>query len=565
MAITGGPPGISQCMGRHQFLCAFPQHGPYLGWGLWCGSVVEMSNRYRHAAPSGPWPWMDFDKDFAFVASTSGGVVDSQSTWKEYPQNLFPNWTNNQVERCKMLSACSDSDNCRIFKADFLDDGRFDENADDQVYEVSAVDSDGFWHQLSSPRPGNIRVRALFVDNMSSNVLKMLGTKYMIEPFFFSSSTNWIPSRYREDVKPKEGDHITITLPFIQTVKHRPESSAPNEDEQIIDTQAPLHLRGTDQTLLQDLLAVHMVRNTDSSTIITYHPNLRRSSAERLHALIQRTGRSVYWSKIFDTSKDPTFLLLCFFWYALYAWDEAFENMYKHLNDLESQVLKTNEIELTPELHILQAHLLYYQTLLEDFRKSVIFVQETPNPAMDALPEMDRSHSSDLLRQESNNLLSEIERLEGQRNMQSSRLKNVLDLAFASVNISDSKQMKELTKAAVRDSAAMKQISYLGMIFLPANLIASVFGMNIIEINPQTNENLAHYVEATIILTCLTAWLVIALQSQSTIHGGPIDGPKTTILRRFGWPIFIAYRMFTLCKIALRDRTPITWNDLTRV
>ena len=64
--------------------------------------------------------------------------------------------------------------------------------------------------------------------------------------------------------------------------------------------------------------------------------------------------------------------------------------------------------------------------------------------------------------------------------------------AFASVNIDDSKYMKELTIATVRDSAAMKQvrahspisctsllmaprsiqISYLTMVFLPANFMS---------------------------------------------------------------------------------------------
>lgn len=65
-------------------------------------------------------------------------------------------------------------------------------------------------------------MRALFVENMTKDVMQMLGTKYVhrsievtqsqtlyrynIEPFFFSSSTNWIPSRYQESMVPKESD-----------------------------------------------------------------------------------------------------------------------------------------------------------------------------------------------------------------------------------------------------------------------------------------------------------------------------------------------------------------------
>ena len=88
--------------------------------------------------------------------------------------------------------------------------------------------------------------------------------------------------------------------------------------------------------LLQDLLAIHMYRTSTTSTIISYHPSseLQRTSAKRLQSLVQRTGDSVYWSKIFDRSKDPTFLFLAILWYALYAWDEAFEVLYRYINAL---------------------------------------------------------------------------------------------------------------------------------------------------------------------------------------------------------------------------------------
>lgn len=64
------------------------------------------------------------------------------------------------------------------------------------------------------------------------------------------------------------------------------------------------------------------------------------------------------------------------------------------------------------------------------------------------------------------------------RNMQNKRLKNVMELAFSSVNIEDSKTMQKLTRtalddsatmklltqAAVQDSAAMKQVACVGFI-----------------------------------------------------------------------------------------------------
>ena len=103
--------------------------------------------------------------------------------------------------------------------------------------------------------------------------------------------------------------------------------------------------------LLQDLLSVHMVRTVQSSTIISYHPKLRRATAERLHSLINRTGRSVYWSKNFARSKDPTCLFLCFLWYAMYEWDEVFEILYAYINQLVSTALVMGIIRCIRNLH----------------------------------------------------------------------------------------------------------------------------------------------------------------------------------------------------------------------
>jgi hypothetical protein len=51
----------------------------------------------------------------------------------------------------------------------------------------------------------------------------MLGARYNIEPFFFSSSLKWIPSRFQEDLVPNKQDHITITLTFLRCL-HKPEA-----------------------------------------------------------------------------------------------------------------------------------------------------------------------------------------------------------------------------------------------------------------------------------------------------------------------------------------------------
>jgi len=89
----------------------------------------------------------------------------------------------------------------------------------------------------------------------------------------------------------------------------------------------------------------------------------------------------------------------------------------------ETNVLLTNDSHLTTELHTIQAQLLHYASLLEDFRKSVTFVKNTPNPILESREFTDqaRRDTNKLMRKECDNLLSEIERLAFQ-------LKNITDL-----------------------------------------------------------------------------------------------------------------------------------------
>ncbi|KAH0834812.1 hypothetical protein J3R83DRAFT_10421 [Lanmaoa asiatica] len=523
--------------------------------------------RYRHAAPSAPWPWMDFNQDEAYVPPLSPGALEP---WSQYPQSLFGNWTPDQVARCRMLTICKDKYACQIHKVDIFKDGTFDkpqEEVQPRQIPSDLESTTAFWEELQKPPEPNLRVRALFIDNITLNVLRILGSSYNIEPFFFASSANWIPSRYQEDPHHAEGDHITVVLPFIRTVNNLRERVSPTPSN---ETHYPpgkgsekwlAPLTGIcrvsiskQKILLQDLLAIHMVRGTSANTIISYHHHseLQKTTAKRLQSLVQRTGDSVYWSKIYGKSRDPTFVFLAILWYALYAWDESFEVLYAHLNEQLEAAVATTHLDYTRELHKLQAHLLYYQQLLRDFSKSVEFVRDTPNPAMDEDPDRETSH--DLLKQETRNLLSEIDRLEKQRQIQSDRLKNAMalvrllryspaigfpnecDQSFSTVNIEDSRSMQNLTKATMRDSAAMKQISYLTMIFLPASFLSSVFGMNVREINPGTLETLAAYIESTVILTVITAWVVIALQSHSSFHPG-----RRSIVKRIAWPVFYGY------------------------
>ncbi|KAG1741655.1 cora-like Mg2+ transporter protein-domain-containing protein [Suillus lakei] len=489
---------------------------------------------YRHAAPSGPWPWMNLERDINSATNNSmtRTVVES---WQGYPQNQFRNWTPDQVQRSKMFKKmCSMNQSCTIYWMDVRDtedvDQRFttpDMGESDGTTVVSAQNQDKFWDKLQEERPGKIRVRSLFVDDLTPPVLRMLGTRYNIEPFFFTSSINWIPSRYQEAPRHGEGDHITITLPFLRTLvaPHLSYSSDSIPTDTPIDIQAPFS--AGDDMLFIDLLAIHMIRGVKENTIISYHPEstLRPTSAKHLHSLMQLVGESVYWQKIFSKSKDPTFLFLAILWYALYAWDESFDLLYRYVSHLELQVLHMDNISLTHDLHDLQARLLHYQSLLHCFEVSVTFIETTPNPAMesDKVTDKQRMDSTALMKKECRNLLSEIDRLERRRTMLSSRLKNAMDLAFAIVNTEDSRRMQ--------------RFSYLTMVFLPASFIASIFGMNVREINSGT-QTLARYVETTIVLTFLTIYIVIMLQRQNWVHKR-----QATLLQRAAWPILFPWKI----------------------
>jgi hypothetical protein len=92
---------------------------------------------------------------------------------------------------------------------------------------------------------------------------------------------------------------------------------------------------GNVSALCRDLLAVHMIRSVNGSTIISYHdsPTLGGTSAKHLYSRVHLAGQSVYWTKLFNISRDPTFVLLTILWHALYAWDEALTCLYEHISD----------------------------------------------------------------------------------------------------------------------------------------------------------------------------------------------------------------------------------------
>ncbi|KAK0243210.1 hypothetical protein EDD85DRAFT_762039, partial [Armillaria nabsnona] len=491
--------------------------------------------------------------------------VNCNECWNDYPRSRFPNWGDSQLSRsglCDAINKYNHDVPCTIHRVDVDDRGYF---MDSEKHEVTEQKKGDFWELLiERHRLRNPRVRALFVENMSGPVLQMLGTTYNIEPFFFSSSLSWIPSHFQAEVQPGRGDHVTITLTFLKTtdyvmpvVASDPTSSTMNEDTpapggRVINSQTPLVLRS--RLSMLDLLAVHLIRNVEGNIFISYHDSDREAtSAPYLHEWMHSAGQSVYWQNIFQRSPDPTFVLLIFIWHAICAWDEALEALFAHICSLETSALDTSDAFITHEMHIIRAHCIQFSSLLENLRKTVVFIRDTPNPAMDTLPQEEKQYSQTLLEKECRNLLSEIDRLEMGRRMQDQRLKNALNLVFSNVNINDSKRMKELTEAAVRHSAAMKQIAYLTMIFMPSSFVAAVFGMNIREFSKDTKGTLQHYFEAAVPLTLLTIWVVMTFQSKRLFK----FASGTTFWMRLVWPWILFKRVFMKREIEREEEASI--------
>ena len=141
--------------------------------------------------------------------------------------------------------------------------------------------------------------------------------------------------------------------------------------------------------------------------------------------------------------KDPTFVLIAILKYVLQAWDEAFKALYARINELVnnttpftysqlSHFLQENDgswnNESIQELHELQTRVMYYPILLRNFRDSVVFLGETPNPAMsvESIRPQARRFSMDLLRHEVDYLHSEVDRLQGLRSTLIDRLRSAM-------------------------------------------------------------------------------------------------------------------------------------------
>jgi hypothetical protein len=94
---------------------------------------------------------MDFDEDFPVVIPPSNQPTGSYiQSWHGYPQSSFPNWTECQVRRCEMLTACPVGES-NVFKVDVLHDGKFSEDGPKVVAIKDRPSEAAFWNLLNDP------------------------------------------------------------------------------------------------------------------------------------------------------------------------------------------------------------------------------------------------------------------------------------------------------------------------------------------------------------------------------------------------------------------------------
>ncbi len=188
-------------------------------------------------------------------------------------------------------------------------------------------------------------------------------------------------------------------------------------------------------------------RGRSKCVLATYLPKLSRPDLyDTLDAMarVLRLGRSA-------RSSVPTYLLL--------GTPEPLPRRSIVNNDIDSQqesgVMSTNDPEMTHELHVIRAHILHYESLLSDFRKTIQFVEKIHNPALvnTTVPPSSSSATilnggngewKDLLDKECEHMLSGVDRLQEALQMHDKRLRNVMNLVPSSLSLTFQRNLTAL-------------------------------------------------------------------------------------------------------------------------
>jgi len=79
-------------------------------------------------------------------ATTAVTDASTATKWSGYPQDLFGNWTPDQVQRSQMLIKCSKNQSSTIYWMDVLDDGKF--TTPNMTVTPTNDSENDFWNML---------------------------------------------------------------------------------------------------------------------------------------------------------------------------------------------------------------------------------------------------------------------------------------------------------------------------------------------------------------------------------------------------------------------------------
>lgn len=112
---------------------------------------------YRHASPSGPWPWVDLVEDVDDGERSNSSPPLDANEWGRYPRNLFPNWNHARVTRSGLNKIIyptngqgTQPSECRIHHIDIDTEGHFSESRQNIV---TAGNQQMFWELMQVREP----------------------------------------------------------------------------------------------------------------------------------------------------------------------------------------------------------------------------------------------------------------------------------------------------------------------------------------------------------------------------------------------------------------------------
>ncbi|KDQ32878.1 hypothetical protein PLEOSDRAFT_1098866 [Pleurotus ostreatus PC15] len=227
---------------------------------------------------------------------------------------------------------------------------------------------------------------------------------------------------------------------------------------------------------------------------------------------MKMTFENNYWKPRFQDQSEgrdiSQRLPLPFFWYAVRRWDEVSEAVDTFIGSMET-VFKS---QIAQRLHVLRAHILHSEGLLMRFREILTAINTNTKDA--------------IVMAECEKLLKECQRFEFQRKMHEERAKHIIDIMY-------SHSADRAAEASVRDSRDMMQVSRLTMLFLPASVMAGIFGINSAVFDAQTS--LIVYLILTIPLTMVIIWVFVAVQVENYFK----NFPRGAWYYRAFWPFYV--------------------------